>query len=41
LYKIARKLYGDESAWKLIFMANKTIIKDPNNIKPGIFITIP
>ncbi len=41
LYKIARKFYGDESAWKKIFNANKAIIKNPNNLKPGTYIKIP
>lgn len=41
LYKIARKFYGDESAWKKIFNANKAIIKNPNNLNPGTYIKIP
>ena len=41
LYKIARKIYGDESAWKHIFNANKAIMKNPNDLKPGIYIKIP
>jgi nucleoid-associated protein YgaU len=41
LYSIARKMYGDSSKWKLIFNANRELIKDKNNIRRGWVLTIP
>ncbi|TET33869.1 MAG: LysM peptidoglycan-binding domain-containing protein [Planctomycetota bacterium] len=41
LYAIARKMYGDSSKWKLIFNANRNLIKDKNNIQRGWVLTIP
>ncbi|MGB9678344.1 MAG: LysM peptidoglycan-binding domain-containing protein, partial [Candidatus Ratteibacteria bacterium] len=41
LKKIAYKFYNDTSKWQLIYQANKSIIKNPNSLTPGIKIYIP
>jgi nucleoid-associated protein YgaU len=41
LSKIAQKVYGDRSKWKLIYLANKDTIKDPNKIYPKQKLKIP
>ena len=41
LSKIAKHFYGDAMKWKIIYEANKAIIKDPDMIHPGQKITIP
>ncbi|APV51864.1 peptidoglycan-binding protein [Betaproteobacteria bacterium GR16-43] len=41
LSKIAKHEYGDGNAWKIIFEANKDILKDPNKIFPGQKLKIP
>lgn len=42
LSKIAKKIYGDETAYQKIYEANKALIgKDPNNIKVGQELKIP
>ena len=41
LQKISKQFYGGYSKWPRIYEANKSIIKDPNRIKPGIVIVIP
>lgn len=42
LIKIAKKLYGDESKWRTIYEANKSIIGgNPNLIYAGQVFTIP
>lgn len=41
LSKIAKHEYGDANAWKMIFEANKDLIKDPNKIFPGQKLKIP
>jgi nucleoid-associated protein YgaU len=41
LSKIAKKMYGDASKWKLIFEANKDVIKNPDLIHPGQKFEIP
>ena len=41
LSKIAQREYGDGSAWKRIYEANKHIIKDPDLIYPGQELRIP
>ncbi|MCS7180499.1 MAG: LysM peptidoglycan-binding domain-containing protein, partial [bacterium] len=41
LKKIAYKYYNDTSKWKVIYEVNKNIIKNPNNLTPGIKIYIP
>jgi phage tail protein X len=41
LIQLARKFYGDASAWKRIFEANRDVIGNPNYIKPGLRLKIP
>ncbi len=41
LSKIAKHFYGDAGKWKIIYEANKAIIKDPDMIHPGQKLTIP
>ncbi|MBN1404933.1 MAG: LysM peptidoglycan-binding domain-containing protein [Candidatus Omnitrophica bacterium] len=41
LGKIAKKFYGKSSKWTVIYEANMSKIKDPQNIKPGIELVIP
>jgi nucleoid-associated protein YgaU len=41
LSKIAKKLYGDANKWKVIFEANRNIIKNPDKIRPGQVLEIP
>ncbi len=41
LFKLARYYYGDQKYWKKIWLANKEIIPDPNNIKVGQELIIP
>lgn len=41
LWKIAEKMYKNANLWPLIFMANRTQIKDPDLIYPGQKFSIP
>jgi nucleoid-associated protein YgaU len=41
LSKIAKKIYGDGSKWKLIYEANKSTIKNPDLIYPDQVLTLP
>lgn len=41
LSKIAKREYGDASAWPRIYEANRAIIKDPDLIHPGQTLRIP
>ncbi len=41
LQKISKKFYGCYSKWPRIYKANKSQIKDPNFLKPGIILKIP
>ncbi len=41
LYSIARKLYGEDKYWKLIYEANRDRISDPNLIRVGTELRIP
>ncbi len=41
LSKIAKKIYGDPMKYKIIFEANREVIKDPDLIYPGQKIRIP
>ncbi|MFD1094654.1 peptidoglycan-binding protein LysM [Salegentibacter chungangensis] len=41
LEKIAGKHYGDPAKYKLIFEANKPMLKDPKKIYPGQVLRIP
>lgn len=41
LKKIARKVYGDEALWEIIYEANKEAIRNPNLIYAGQVFVIP
>ncbi len=41
LSKIAGQFYGDVSLYPKIFEANRDILNDPNQIKPGQRLRIP
>lgn len=41
LWRIAQKVYGDKDKWRLIYLANKDVIKDPNKIYPKQRLKIP
>ena len=41
LWKIAERMYKNANLWPLIFMANRTQIKDPDLIYPGQKFSIP
>lgn len=41
LQKISKKFYDTYRKWPQIYEANKDVIKDPNNITPGVKIRIP
>ena len=41
LSKIAKAHYGKANDWKLIFEANKDILKNPDLIHPGQKLKIP
>jgi nucleoid-associated protein YgaU len=41
LSKIAKEKLGDADAYMDIFNANKSLLTDPNKIKPGQVLTIP
>lgn len=41
LSKIAKRFYGDASAYKKIFEANREVIEDPDKIYPGQKVRIP
>ncbi len=41
LSKIAKSQYGDSSKWRVIYEANKGVIKNPNMIWPGQTLVIP
>ncbi len=41
LQKISKKFYDSYRQWPKIYETNKTVIEDPNRIKPGITLHIP
>lgn len=41
LRDIARKFFADEEKWRRIYDANREVIKDPENLRPGTRIRIP
>ena len=41
LSKIALHTLGDATAWPRLFEANRTVVTDPNHIKPGQRLKIP
>jgi nucleoid-associated protein YgaU len=41
LSDIADKYYGSSDKWPKIYRANRSTIKDPDRIQPGMKLTIP
>ena len=41
LSAIAKQHYGEASAWKILFEANRDVLDDPDRIYPGQQIKIP
>jgi LysM repeat protein len=41
LWRIAAKVYGDGSLWRIIFEANRDTLSDPGRIRPGQVLKIP
>lgn len=41
LSKIAKDRYGDASKWKMIYEANKNLLKNPDIIHPGQMLELP
>jgi nucleoid-associated protein YgaU len=41
LQKISKKFYGSYGKWSKIYEANKSVIRNPDRIQPGIVIQIP
>jgi len=41
LAEIAKKVYGDASAWRKIYEANKNILPGPGSVRPGQVLVIP
>lgn len=41
LSKISRQFYGDANQYMKIFEANRNVLRDPNQIKPGQQLVIP
>ncbi len=41
LSAIAKQHYGEASAWRILFEANRDILDDPDRIHPGQEIRIP
>ncbi len=41
LWDIAAREYGDGTKWRLIYTANKDVIKDPNVIRSGMKLKVP
>jgi len=41
LISIAHNLYGDGSRWNELFQKNKNKLKDPNQLYPGMKISVP
>jgi len=41
LSKIAKREYGDANKWRMIYEANRDLIKDPDLIYPGQSLRIP
>jgi 3D (Asp-Asp-Asp) domain-containing protein len=41
LWKIAKRHYGDGRKWRRIYIVNRTKIRRPNHIRPGMKLRIP
>ena len=41
LCKIAKKFYGSEQEWKIIYQYNRDILKNPDKLRSGIRLKLP
>lgn len=41
LSKVARQYYGSAGKWRKIYNANRTVIKNPDTLRPGTKLIIP
>ena len=41
LWRLAAHYYGRGSQWKVIYEANRDLIKNPNRLEPGTVLNIP
>ena len=41
LWRLAAHYYGRGSQWKVIYEANRNLIKNPNRLEPGTVLNIP
>lgn len=41
LSSIAQRFYGNPADWRLLYQANRSVIKNPNVIEPGEVLTVP
>ena len=41
LSKISREYYGDPNQYMKIYNANRSVLKDPNTVRPGQELVIP
>ncbi len=41
LQDLARRYYGDQTAWHRILAANKDVVKDARSLRPGMVLIIP
>ncbi|NOT00138.1 MAG: LysM peptidoglycan-binding domain-containing protein [Phycisphaerales bacterium] len=41
LFKLARQYYNDQSKWRDIYNANRSIMSDPNRLKVGQELVLP
>jgi len=41
LWDIAERIYGDPLKWRLIFEANRDILRSPEDLRPGQKLVIP
>jgi nucleoid-associated protein YgaU len=41
LWSIAKEVYGNPAKWKLIYEANKNVLKSPDSLKLGQVLVIP
>ncbi len=41
LWEISKRYYGDANEYMRIFEANRSVLKDPDKIRPGQVLQIP
>lgn len=41
LSDISQQYYGSAAKWRKIYNANRDVVKNPNNVRPGIKLIIP